>query len=153
MLILLGLNSIRRFSKLDNTDKILLSGIVICFVLIGLLLVPDNSDNYLPQTPLYDVSIIYNCSGIQIVGQESSYFFTIRNNGNSAISIDVVIKVNESYLANQKNVSIAASPFKNSVEYNFHLFFDIVGFYIFKVIVSEGNFKIIATFTAKINSS
>ncbi|MFX0182146.1 MAG: hypothetical protein ACFE95_03595 [Candidatus Hodarchaeota archaeon] len=138
---------------MDNTDKFLISGIVICFIIISLLLIQDNSDNLLPQTPLYDVSIIYNCSGDQIIGEESSYFFTIRNDGNSAISLDVLIKVNESYLANQKNVSIAASPFKNSVEYNFYLSFDIVGFYVFKVILSMGNFTKTGTFTAKINST
>lgn len=153
MIILVCLNSIRRFSKLDNTDKILISGVVICFILISLLLIPNNNDNLLPETPLYDVSIIYNCSGDQIVGEESSYFFTLRNDGNSAISLDVLIKVNESSLANQKNVSIAASPFENSVEYNFHLTFDVVGFYIFKVLVSQGNFIKIGTFTAKINST
>ncbi|MFX0052788.1 MAG: hypothetical protein ACFFAJ_15525 [Candidatus Hodarchaeota archaeon] len=139
---------------MDNTDKVLISGIIICFTLICLLLISDNSDIPFPQkTPLDDVSIIYNCSGDQSVGEESSYFFTIRNDGNVTISIDVVIKVNESNLANQKNVSIAASPFKNSVEYDFHLSFDIAGYYIFTVLVSKANFTKIGTFTTKINST
>ncbi|MFX0173089.1 MAG: hypothetical protein ACFE9L_14345 [Candidatus Hodarchaeota archaeon] len=137
---------------MDNTDKVLILGVIICFTLICLLLIPDNSDRVLPQTPFYDVSIIYDCSGDHSVGEESSYFFTIRNDGHSTISIDVVIKMNESYLANQKNVSIAASPFKNSVEYDFHISFDNAGYYIFKVLVNKANFTKIGTFTTKINS-
>lgn len=152
MLILLCLNSVGRFSILDNFDKLLISVVVICIISIGLLLISDNNDNLSPETTNYDVSIIYDFSGDQIVGKETSYYFTIRNNGKSTIVIDVLIKVNDSYLANQKNVSIAASLFKNSVEYHFPLSFDIAGFYIFNVTVSKGDFTKTGMFTARINS-